>query len=107
MKKGKMILLVMAIMAMTIQAQTETPKINQRQKEQQLRIKQGVKSGELTHKEARKLEKEQIKIQHDKKIAKANGVVTKKERRHILNEQQRASKKIYKKKHNKKVQQLH
>ncbi|MCX6169681.1 MAG: hypothetical protein NTX65_10080 [Ignavibacteriales bacterium] len=103
MKKVKMFLLLTAMVALVVQAQTATPKINQKQKEQQVRIKQGVKTGELTTKETRKLEKQQLKIRHDKKIAKSDGVVTKQERRQLLNEQQRAGKNILRKKHNSRV----
>ncbi|MHB8906438.1 MAG: hypothetical protein ACYC6D_09970 [Melioribacteraceae bacterium] len=100
MKKVNLFLLITALFAMALQAQTVTPKINQTQKQQQVRIKQGVKSGELTPLETRKLEKQQLKIQQAKKVAKSDGVVTKRERRHILNEQKQASKNIYRKKHN-------
>ncbi len=95
-----MFLLITAIFAMALQAQTVTPKINQTQKQQQARIKQGVKTGELTPLETKKLEKQQLNIRHAKKVAKSDGVVTKRERRHILNAQKRANKNIYKKKHN-------
>jgi hypothetical protein len=72
----------------------KAPRITKRQLHQQERIKQGVKSGELTKGEAGKLEKQQAKIQHDKKVAKADGKVTPKERRKIRHEQNKASKDI-------------
>lgn len=100
MKKVNMFLLITAIFTMALHAQTATPKINQIQKQQQERIKQGVKNGELTPLETRKLEKQQLNIQHAKKVAKSDGVVTKHERRNILNKQKHASKNIYRKKHN-------
>lgn len=81
-------------------AQTATPRITKRQIRQQHRIKQGVKSGELTKPEARHLEARERKIQADKKAAKADGVVTAKERAKIKREQNRASRAIYRKKHN-------
>ena len=61
-------------------AQTATPAIKQTQQVQEKRINQGIKSGEVTKKEAAKLDAEQAKIQHDKKAAKADGVVTPKEK---------------------------
>jgi hypothetical protein len=79
---------------------TATPKITKKQVRQQARIKQGVKSGELTRREAAKLEKEQAKIQHDKKEAKSDGKVTPEERKKIRHEQNKASRDIYRKKHN-------
>ncbi len=76
-----------------------TPGINQRQRNQQARIRQGVKSGELTKHETRKLEREQGRIRADKLEAKSDGKVTKGERKAIHREQNKASKDIYKEKH--------
>jgi uncharacterized membrane protein YebE (DUF533 family) len=76
-----------------------TPGINQRQHNQQKRTKQGVKSGELTRREARKVKAEQAAIQAEKRVAKADGVVTKRERRAIQRDQNKASKDIYRQKH--------
>jgi len=61
-------------------APAKTPRVTHRQINQQARIKQGVKSGELTKGETRKLEREQAKIQHDKKVAKSDGKITPQER---------------------------
>lgn len=100
MKKTITLLIILVVSLTVVSAQTLTPKINRTQKNQQLRIQQGVKSGELTRREARKLENQQRVIQHNKRIAKADGVVTSRERKQIRNEQSRASKNIYLKKHN-------
>ncbi len=100
MKRIIAILIILSSNYTLITAQTATPQISQTQKKQQLRIHQGVKSGELTRGEARKLEYQQKAIQHDKHIAKLDGVVTPFERKHIRNEQNKASKIIYRKKHN-------
>jgi hypothetical protein len=81
-------------------AQTATPKVTKRQIHQQHRIKEGVKSGELTKGEAGKLEAQQGKIAVDKAKAKSDGVVTPEERAKLKREQHRASKNIYHKKHN-------
>jgi hypothetical protein len=78
---------------------TATPKIDQRQTNQEKRIDQGVASGALTPKEAGKLEKRETKIANDEAAAKADGKVTKEERRKIKREEDRASKAIYKQKH--------
>ncbi|HRH01783.1 MAG TPA: hypothetical protein PLI68_13355 [Bacteroidia bacterium] len=80
-------------------AQTATPKVKHKQEQQQKKIAQGVKNGELTPAEAEKLERQQRKIQHDKRMAKADGVVTPKERAKIHHEQKRAGKHIAKEKH--------
>ena len=93
-------LIAAAFMSGTMFAQEATPKINERQVDQQKRIRQGVRSGELTRKEARHLEAGAAKIQHDKMIAKADGKVTKAERAKLTREQNRESNAIYNKKHN-------
>ena len=80
-------------------AQTHTPKINQRERNQQRRINQGIKSGELTRPEARRLEAQEGRIRADEKIDKADGKVTPKERRQLDRELNRTSKHIYNQKH--------
>ncbi len=84
---------------------TRTPVINQRQRNQQHRIQQGVRSGELTPSETRHLEREQARIQHDKRQAKADGRVTPQERANLTHEQNRASRDIYRDKHNNRTRQ--
>ena len=75
-----------------------TPKIDQRQNNQQQRIYQGVASGQLTQKETENLEKRESKIAAHKALAKADGKVTHTERKHLLKEENRASKAIYRQK---------
>ncbi|HZP00571.1 MAG TPA: hypothetical protein VFD30_09785 [Terriglobia bacterium] len=79
---------------------TRTPVVRNRQIRQQQRIKQGVRSGELTPAETRRLEREQGRIQADKLNAKADGTVTPQERARLQREQNRASRDIYRLKHN-------
>jgi hypothetical protein len=55
---------------------TSTPRIDQRQAEQQRRIDQGVKSGELNKREAARLEKGQARIQKMEDKAMADGKMT-------------------------------
>lgn len=76
------------------------PTINTTQKHQKQRIKQGVRSGSLTPREANKLKYQQQRIQHKKRHFKADGNFTKRERLKIRKKQNRASKNIYRKKHN-------
>jgi hypothetical protein len=78
-----------------------TAGIDKRQAEQQKRIDQGVKSGQLTPREAAKLEKGQAKVQRMEDKAKADGVVTAKERKQIAREQDKQSKRIAHEKHDK------
>lgn len=83
----------------TVSAQTATPKVTERQVSQQERIAQGAKSGELTKKETRHLEAREAKIQHDKQIAKSDGVVTPRERAKLNREENRTSRAIRRQKH--------
>lgn len=76
-----------------------TPGIDKRQASQEKRIDQGVKSGQLTEREAAKLEKRETKLQKDKEKAQADGVVTKQERKHLRQEADRNSKAIAHQKH--------
>jgi hypothetical protein len=78
----------------------DDPGIQKREANQQKRIDQGVKSGELTPKEAGRLERKQAKIKQDEERMKADGKLTPQERRKLKKEQDRASKDIYRKKHN-------
>lgn len=80
-------------------SQTATPRVTHRQVKQQARIADGVKSGELTKREAVRLEARQAKIARDKARAKADGVVTPAERAKLAREQNRASRAIYRQKH--------
>lgn len=104
MKRFLVLVLAAALFGSVSFAQTATPKVTKRQHHQQQRIKEGIKSGEVTKGEAAKLEAQQGKIAVDKAKAKSDGVVTAKERAKLQREQNRASKNIYKKKHNEKVQ---
>ena len=96
--KGVAIAVAM-IFAGSAYAQTATPNIDKRQANQEKRIEQGVKSGELTKKETARLEKREAKLQADKEKAKSDGVVTKQERAKLQHEANRDSKAIYRQKH--------
>ena len=76
-----------------------TPKIDQRQANQEKRIDQGIASGALTTKEATKLDKRETKIESDKLAAKADGKVTKAEHHKLNREQNHASSAIRHQKH--------
>ena len=69
-------------------------------KNQHQRIKQGVKSGELTKAETVNLAKDQKEIRQEVRTARADGQVTTAERKDIRQDQRQASRKIYRKKHN-------
>jgi hypothetical protein len=100
----RMILAICAAAALPVAAQTNTPRVDQRQANQEARIQQGVQSGQLTDKEAAKLEKGQAKVQKKEDKAKADGKVTAKERARLAKEQDKQSKKIHQQKHDKQKQ---
>jgi hypothetical protein len=85
--------------ALGAQAQDNTPRVDERQKRQRARIKEGRQSGELTRREAARLSAEQQKIRHDEKVAKSDGVVTARERAKLNREQNKASRDIHRQKH--------
>jgi hypothetical protein len=78
---------------------TSTPRIDQRQQNQQQRIDQGVKSGQLNQKEAARLEKGQARVRKMEDKAVADGKVTAKERRKLERAQDKQSRKIAREKH--------
>jgi len=90
-----------ALPGLALAQTTSTPRIDQRQANQEKRIEQGVKSGELTKKEAARLEKGQARVQKMENKAMADGKITKSEARQIEREQDRQSKAIAREKHDK------
>lgn len=97
---------VLAALALPAYAQTTpakdpgaTPGIDKRQAEQQKRIDQGVQSGQLTPREAARLEKGQKRVQKMEDKAKADGKVTAGERARIQHAQDVQSRHIAKEKH--------
>ena len=81
-------------------AGTNDPGIQQREQNQQQRINQGVASGQLTPREAGRLDAQQARIQQRESRMKADGNLTAGERRSLTRQQNRASNNIYRKKHN-------
>jgi len=80
-------------------AQPTTPVVTERQDNQKARIQQGVRSGELTRHEAKRLRAEQRRIRAEKRMAKADGIVTPAERAKLRHDQNRASRDINRQKH--------
>jgi hypothetical protein len=83
----------------TVYVQAETPVIDQRQASQEKRIDQGIASGQLNEREANRLNKQQEHINRMEDHAKADGVVTNKERGRITHAQNQASHHIARQKH--------
>ena len=97
--------LLIAALAITsiAQAQTRTPVINHRQRNQERRINQGVRSGELTRNETHHLRADENRISRTKRMDKASGHVTHAERKQLRHEENRTSRAIYRDKHNGRV----
>lgn len=79
---------------------TNTPIIDKRQHNQQQRIKDGLKNGSLSRKEAFKLEVEQARIRNKERRAEADGIVTLRERVGLQRELNQSSRHIHNKRHN-------
>jgi len=93
---------VLAALAVPAFAQTtSTPRIDQRQANQERRIEAGEKSGALNQREAARLEKGQARVQKMEDKATSDGKVTAKERARIEKAQDRESRRIHREKHDK------
>jgi len=78
-----------------------TPRIDQRQANQEQRIDKGIASGQLNKRETHRLENEQAHINKAEDKAKADGSVTAQERKRLTKMQNHASRDIYRQKHDK------
>ena len=96
-----------AIFAQATTTTTPTPgqnnhNINERKTDQQDRIAQGVKSGQLTAGETSHLEKQEAGINKEEAGMRAqdNGKLTKQDRKTLHQQQNQESRRIYRDKHN-------
>lgn len=96
MKSFKILTAVILMLVINTAAFSQNAKATTQHK----RIVNGVKSGELTTAEKRKLGQQQKDIRSDKREAKADGVVTYEEKAEIKKDRRKASRTIYRKKHN-------
>jgi hypothetical protein len=87
------------VFAQAASAPAATPRVDQRQANQEKRIDQGIASGALNKRETVRLEKEQAHINRAENRAKADGTVTKAERARLHKMQNHASKDIHHQKH--------
>ncbi len=90
----------------TALAGVNDPVIGQREANQEARIDQGIKSGQLTPKEAGRLEAQQTRIQQREERMKSDGRLTAGERKRLTRQQNRASRNIYRLKHNNRTANL-
>lgn len=91
-------LLTVSAFAQTPDA-TATPAFDQRQANQERRIDQGAASGQLTQREAARLDAGQDRLQRIEDRTKADGVVTKQERARLQQAENVQSRHIYRQKH--------
>lgn len=80
-------------------AQTATPVFDQRQANQERRIDQGVASGQLTQREAARLDAGQNHLQRVEDRVKSDGTVTRQERARLQQAENVQSRRIYRQKH--------
>jgi hypothetical protein len=99
----RIIVSIMSIMVAAALLAQDRPAV--RQKNQQKRIAEGVKDGELTKREVKKIEKKEVELHKEiRKDRKDGGGLTKKERAKIEAKQDALSKEIAKEKHDKQTQ---
>lgn len=92
---------VMSIISATSpNAEIYTPRIDARQAKQQKRIQQGVNSGQISPGEAARLNAQQDRIERLEDWVEADGVLSGKERARLAHRQNKASRNIHRKKHN-------
>lgn len=87
------------VFSLSIAATAHTPVINRRERHQQQRIRHGVRSGELTRREAVRLEAGQARVRIAERAAKADGRVSRRERSRLDHMLDRSSRNIYRQKH--------
>ena len=93
------IVALLATFCAPVFAGTDDPGVNRRQHRQKDRIKQGVRSGELTKEEAKGLRGEKKAIREKEKAFKSDGQLTKDERKELHQELNESSKHIADEKH--------
>lgn len=99
MKTLKLKITLLALFAfIASHAQTATPVITEKQIQQNKEIRGGIKSGELNKREARRLKARERKLQREKRHAKSDGVVTRKEKAKLNRELRRTERSAKKQK---------
>jgi uncharacterized membrane protein YebE (DUF533 family) len=98
----KTILMLATVFALVAGANAQNKlKEDKNLKGEKKRIAQGVRSGEITKGEAKVIEHEVKDVQQAKAAAKADGVVTKSERKEIAKQDRQLDRTIRRTKHNK------
>ncbi len=99
---GLIALLIFAAAAPAFAGDPATPGAERRRQTQQRRIGQGAASGQLTPRETIRLEREQAGIERAQRRMEADGRVTPGERARLHLRQDKASRDIYRARHNRK-----
>ena len=92
--------LLAVVSASLVAAHPVTPRVDRREARQHARIRDGVRSGELTPREAARLRAGQVHVHRVERRAKSDGVVTLRERARMERAQNRQSRHIARLKHN-------
>lgn len=90
---------VFAMAAGTVLAEPHGRDVGQRMHNQNERIEQGARSGQLNHREEARLNHEQRQIRQEAREYRSDGVMTHAERADLRHDQNRASRHIYAEKH--------
>ena len=91
--------LLTVTMAAPIFAGPKSPGVDRREHRQKQRIKEGVRSGQLTHEEAKGLRAQQREIRAKERDMKSDGVLTPQERQELHQDLNESSKNIFQEKH--------
>jgi hypothetical protein len=94
-----MVLTAAFVLSLGIVSFAKTPVINRRERHQQKRIVQGLRSGELTFRETARLAHQQASIRRYERHAKSDGYLSWRERQRLDNRLDRANRNIYRQKH--------
>ena len=95
----RQIVIMAALAAISVPALAGTPRLDAREHNQRDRIAQGVRSGELTRPETRRLVAGERRLHMHERYAKSDGVVTAGERARLERNADRMSARIYRQKH--------
>ena len=99
-KQSFMVAGMLALGVMLVSSTAEAGQVARREARQHARIRQVVASGELTRGETKLLRQEQRTIEHGRKRALADGHIGPREHKALEGAQNRASRDIYRLKHN-------
>ena len=94
-------LVVVLGLGLALPVVTSAGEIQQREKKQEHRVDQAKKKGQLSDKEAAKIDAKQQAIEQERKDAMSDGKMTDAERKSIRHEQKEANQQIYNMRHNK------